>query len=160
MRPWLLILGTSLTTGALAGTGIFGTKSSPVPAVDTQSSVGVFPLVQMVVALVVVLAMVRWVMPGLIKRYGKRFNHSSGSGIRVEDTATLGATNLAVVVVRGKTLLIGTTAENVSCLADLTSTAPAPPTFQEILETAPPDTDQYGFTDLATQLERLRRIGA
>ncbi len=161
MRQGACALALSLFASASAGEGIFGTKASPMPAADSGSPVGVFPAIQMVLALVLVLVMVKWVMPLFLKRYGNRIKQGSGSGIRVEETATVGPANLSVVTVRGRTLLLGSTNEKVTCLADLTQTPPEPTTFQELLDESS-GAAPYApgpLTDLAGQLERLRRIG-
>jgi flagellar biogenesis protein FliO len=99
-------------------------------------------------------------MPILIKRYANKVRPGSSAGIRVEETASVGQANLCVVTVRGRTLLIGSTTENVTCLADLTQQEPPPPTFHELLEGAQtPEQSVSPLRDLAGQLDRLRRIG-
>ena len=151
----------SLFTFSSAGDGLFGTKTSPMPTTGNESSIGYLPVVQMIVALILVLFLVKWAMPLLVKKYTNKVQKGSSSGIRIEETATIGPANLCVVTVRGRTLLLGSTAENVACLADLTKVEPEPATFQEMLEESP-GTAPYAsgpLTDLAGQLERLRRIG-
>jgi flagellar biogenesis protein FliO len=131
-----------------------------MPAAGSQAPVGVLPVVQMLVALGVVLAMLKWLMPLVLKKYGNRVTSNGGSGIRIQETAAFGPANLAVVVVRGKTLFLGATSAGISCLADLTTTEALPPTFQELLENSDPnDKPMDDLSDLASQLERLRRIG-
>ncbi len=127
------------------------------PMGSSQSSLGVFPVVQMVLALIVVLAMLKWLMPLALKKVQK-IKTSGGSGILVQETAAVGQAQLAVITVRGKTLLVGATSSAISCLADLTKVE-VPATFHEILETAEPHKPNEDLSDLAGQLERLRRIG-
>ena len=161
MRLTVSVAVLSLFTFSSAGDGIFGTKVSPVTTNGTESTVGFFPVVQMVLALIVVLALVKWVMPLLVKKYSNRSVKGSTGGIRIEETTTMGPANLSVVSVRGRTLLLGATAENVTCLADLTVVEAEPPTFQDLLDESP-GTAPYApgpLTDLAGQLDRLRRIG-
>ncbi|HWD39824.1 MAG TPA: flagellar biosynthetic protein FliO [Fimbriimonas sp.] len=157
----LTLCGASLT---FAGSGMFGTKSSPMPSVGNQESMGVFPVLQMLVALAIVLAMVKWLMPLAIKKFGKKLSSNTSGGIRIDETATVGSMNMCVVTVRGKTLLIGSTADSVTCLADLTeATQSQPATFHDILgqqayaPAIPRDPDP--LEDIAGQLERLKKLG-
>jgi flagellar biogenesis protein FliO len=95
----------------------------------------------------------------VLKKFGSRITGTNGSGIRIQEMATVGPANLAVVTVRGRTLLLGSTATSVACLADLSVAEAEPPTFHEILESEQESPSPSGLSDLAGQLERLRRIG-
>ena len=150
-----------LSSPAVAGPGIFGTKASAVPTVSNEAPIGAFPVIQMLLALGVVLALIKWVLPGFFKKYGSRIGTKSSSGIHIQETATIGPATVAVVTVRGRTFLVGASPQSVDCLADLTEAQTAHealPTFAELVETqAKPQPNPMG--DLAGQLERLKTLG-
>jgi flagellar biogenesis protein FliO len=133
---------------------------------------GVLPVIQMVLALAIVIAAVKWLMPLALKKFGKRWTSPSGAAIKIEESAAIGPAHVFVVTVRGKTMLLGATAESVTCLADLTAPQkPEEATFRELLERAeqvPSDFDEAPsnseatespLSDLAQQLDRLRKLG-
>ncbi len=116
----------------------------------------------MLVALLIVLALLKWLMPNLIKKVGTR-SSVSGKGIRIQETAAIGAGNLYVVEVRGKSFLVGATPNSVSYLADLTDSRPQEPlTFQEMVDAAParPSFAESSISDALEQLGRLKRLGS
>lgn len=154
----------SLAGIASAGDGLFGTKSSPIGSTSagTGSAIGIMPIAQMLVALLIVLALLKWLMPNLIKKVGTR-SSVSGKGIRIQETAAIGAGNLYVVEVRGKSFLVGATPNSVSYLADLTDSRPQEPlTFQEMVDAAParPSFAESSISDALEQLGRLKRLGS
>ena len=163
----LLGFGLILLSGpAMAGPGLFGTKASPSTGLSAGAAapVGALPIFQMLLALAVVLALVKWVLPTLFKKYSPKFGAKSSGGIHIEETAAFGPTTLAVVTVKGRTLLIGSSPQSVNCLADLTEGAKAQaavPTFAEIFETekAYESKPANPMGDLANQLERLKSLG-
>jgi flagellar biogenesis protein FliO len=141
------------------GEGLFGTKTSPISATTTASGsgMGALQVAQMFVALLVVLAMLKWLMPTLIKRVGKG-NTKSGVEIKIRESATMGPAQLYIVDVRGKSLLVGATANSVACIAELS--APQTPqlqTFQEMVD-ASPERSSFADTSIADALEQLNRL--
>jgi flagellar biogenesis protein FliO len=106
--------------------------ASPVPVLD---------LLQMLVALGVVFALVKWGLPKVVAKMGARLSTPVGSAISVEESAAFGGGQLSVVSVRGRTLLLAVSPQGVTCLADLTeqpSPAPEQPAFFEVLDSADP----------------------
>jgi len=144
-----------------AGEGIFGTKTSPVSTAGGGSAMGAMPIAQMFVALLVVLAILKWLLPMALKKYSRRGAVSS-DGIRVQETAALGPANLYVVEVRGKSFLVGTTASSVSCIAELSVDPVKPlPTFQEMIDAVPAKPKPSdSLEDVLGQLNRLRNLGS
>lgn len=154
MRGTLLLLASALTTLAFADpVDALGTRPSPVNY--EASPVGIGPVVQLLLALAVVGAGIKFALPWVMKRFGGRIATQANGSIRIEESAAFPGGKLYVVEARGRTLLLGTTAQNVTCLADLTVTdfaealaqaeAPAP-----VAAPAPSTLDQ---------LARLERLG-
>lgn len=148
MRGILIALASALASLAMAGP--LGTR--PSPAAYDSSPVGAGPVVQMLVALALVGAGIRWVLPAVVKRLGGRLSTEANGTIRIEESASFPGGRLYVVEARGRTLLLGTTPQSVACLADLTVSdfAEALSEFQSA--TAPPQST-------AEQLARLERLG-
>ncbi len=126
---------------------------------------GAMPLAQMFVALLIVLALLKWLLPAILKRATSKAGIST-SGINVKETAVIGAANLYVVEVRGKSFLVGATTGNVSLLADLTSAASTLkpldqpeelPTFQELVDSSP-GRNPYADASISDALEQLNRL--
>ena len=106
--------------------------ASPVPVLD---------LLQMLVALGIVFALVKWGLPKIVSKMGARLSTPVGSAIAIEESAAFGGGQLSVVNVRGRTLLLAVSPQGVTCLADLTTAAPArpeQPAFFEVLDNADP----------------------
>lgn len=131
-----------------------GTKPDIVVQQPPASSVGPWDLAQMVVALAIVFALLKWALPKVVARMNKRLVTKAGSSITVEESASFGGGNLQIVNARGRTLLICVTPSAVSCLADLThapQTENAEPAFFEMVDKAVVDADEIA-------LDRLNRL--
>jgi flagellar biogenesis protein FliO len=138
----LLGLFALLPASAFAGDGVLGTKASAAAPAAAAGGVGPMPFLQMAIALGIVLMLVKWLLPKLAGKVGKRLVTNLGASIRIEESANFAGGTLYVVQAKSKTLLLGVTSAGVACLADLTETGPAadePPTFQEFVEAAPGD---------------------
>ncbi|MBS1723223.1 MAG: flagellar biosynthetic protein FliO [Armatimonadetes bacterium] len=141
----VILFACALVVCALAARGqSLGTKSDIVVDSAKQAGPIVQPwdMIQMVLAVGIVAALLKWVLPKAIGKFGKRLTTPVGSGIQIEESANFGAGQLQVVSVRGKTLLIAVTAQGASCLADLSETRvpdkPEPDAFFDILDKADP----------------------
>ncbi len=145
MRGALFLLTTALAVAAAADP--LGTRASP--ASFDASPVGIGPVVQLVVALALVGAGVKFALPAIVKRFGGRLSAEIGGTIRIEESAAFPGGRLYVVEARGRTLLLGTTAQSVSLLADLTVAD-----FDEALAKA--ERPESAFDQLA-RLERLAK---
>lgn len=140
------LVGLALAAGPMvwAQGALDATRRDPVMAAvpPSQAAGGPGPMqfVQMVVALAVVASLLKWGLPTLFRKFGGKLTGSPlGSTIRVEETTTLGSNCLHVVQVRGRTLLIGSTPQTMSCLADLSDEAEAlrqEPAFFEAVDAA------------------------
>ena len=132
-----LLLGAS----ASAQTLIPGMKKDVVtPHSASATPMGFMALVQLLLALAVVFVLVKYLLPKVVAKAGKRLTTKVGSGIKVEESASFGGGMLYVVEARGKSLLLSVGTQGVSCLADLTQTGPAQDptaTFREMLEEQP-----------------------
>lgn len=104
---------------AVAGADPLGTRASP--ATFDSSPVGAGPVVQLLLALLIVGAGLKFALPAIVKRFGGRLSTEVGGSIRIEESAAFPGGRLYVVEARGRTLLLGTTPQNVTCLADLTT---------------------------------------
>ncbi|MFY9234396.1 MAG: hypothetical protein WAO58_08040 [Fimbriimonadaceae bacterium] len=142
MRILSSLISLCLTGLSLAQVKTFaGTKSDAVRAsVESPSGMGLMPFFQMLIALGIVFALVKFLLPRVIAKMNKRLIPSSGSGIVVEESASFAGGSLLVVNARGRTLLLSVSATGVSCLADLSQAQqPEAPTFLELLERAEQD---------------------
>lgn len=130
-----------LMVGATAASAQdLGTKPDPLTgaAASSGGGVGLMALVQMLVALGIVLAVVKWALPRFASSFNKRLSPGVGSAIRIEESAAFAGGNLYLVSVRGRDLLLSSSQSGVACLADLTPDTPraAAPDFDEVLERA------------------------
>ncbi|MFW5697262.1 MAG: FliO/MopB family protein [Fimbriimonadaceae bacterium] len=94
-------------------------------------------ILQMLAALAVVVGLLAWLLPKFAKKMGGKFSASADSSMRVEETANVGASSLFVVKVRGRCLLLGSTQQSITCLADLTESDEKEnrePAFFEVLD--------------------------
>lgn len=169
----LATLVALIPAAAFAGPGMLGTRTEAGPSVAGGSSpVGILPMIQMMVALGIVIALVKYVLP---KFMGKVAKPTNAGEINIESTAALNASgSLHIVTARGRTLLIGATPTGMTCLADLTEDADdvteevpvAAPTkaksFEELLASAtiadPEPAPARPVNDVARALERLRAL--
>lgn len=121
-----------MAAGASAQEGLTGKRdvlSSTSPATG-----GFMPLIQMLLALGVVVALIKFAVPRLASRVNKKLVTTLDGGIRIEESASFAAGSLYVVTARKKTLLVSVTSGGVTCLADLSEPAsPGTATFQELL---------------------------
>jgi flagellar biogenesis protein FliO len=119
-----------------------GTRANPVEAAGGPPSGdgGIGDLVRLGLALLVIVAALKWLAPPLLAKFQGRIQTPLDSSLRVEESASFGAGQLSVVTVRGRTLLLGCTPQAVSMLADLTDADRAeraqPETFFELLDRA------------------------
>ena len=141
-----LIFATSLSAWSLAqeaATTLVGTKPDIVVNQPTQPQpvVNGFQFVQMIVALVVVLGLLKFVLPRIVGKVGKGLHTGLNSSIRVEESASFAAGQLHIVSARGKSILIAVTPQGVTTLADLTeeptaAKQPEEPAFFELIDQA------------------------
>lgn len=139
----------ALALVSVASADPLGTR--PSPASYDASPVGFGPIVQMLFALALVGAGIKFALPALMKRFGGRISTQTNGTIRIEESAAFPGGRLYVVEARGRTLLLGATGQNVSCLADLTTND-----FAEALIEA----EKPAAADPFEQLARLERLGA
>ncbi len=110
------------------------------PPSKSSSAIGAGDVFQMVIALAVVLFLLKFAVPKLVGKFGKRTVSGNQSGIQIEESAAFGTGHLNVVSVRGRSFLLAVTPTAVSFLADVTgpvsdTTAPNP-AFFELLDSA------------------------
>lgn len=104
----------------LAQSALEATKSSGASQVTSSTGNGMMPMVQMLVALGIVAALLKFALPKLSPSLKTKFNSSLGSSLRVEESTTVPGGSICVVSVRGRTLLIGVNPNSISVLSDLT----------------------------------------
>jgi flagellar biogenesis protein FliO len=130
------LLAASLALSQQSG---IGTKPDlVVRPTQISGGVGTWDLVQMVVALAIVFALLKWALPKLVTRMNKRLSAKDGSSITVEESASFGGGSLQIVTARGRTLLLCVSQSCVTLLADLTSDKPVQeePAFFEMVDKA------------------------
>jgi flagellar biogenesis protein FliO len=134
-----------------------GTKADlVVKSPPSSPAVSGWDMVQMIVALGIVFALLKWALPKLVNKINRRVVTKDGSSISVEESASFGGGSLQIVTARGRTLLLCVSQSGVSCLADLTQESPTqePTAFFEMVDKAVvevDDKDQVAF-------ERLSRL--
>lgn len=130
---------SALFASALTMAQGIGTKPDlVVKAPQNAGGVGVWDMVQMVVALGIVFALLKWALPKLVSRMNKKISTKSGSSITIEESASFGGGNLQIVTARGRTLLLCVSQNGVTCLADLTESTVKKdePAFFEMVDQA------------------------
>ncbi len=160
-----MCFGAWLASGALAQEGFAGTKASPV-ASGGSGGVGIMPIFQMLLALGIVLALLRFALPKLMGKLNRTLVPGVGSSIRVEESANFAGGSLYIVNVKHKSLLLSVSSSGVQYLTDLTDPVgaapqePAPPTFKEMVQAEMQDAPKpAGEDELKKKLERLDRLG-
>jgi flagellar biogenesis protein FliO len=116
--------------------GLLGTKGDSVSALQGPSGAGGGSLLQMIIAVVVVFALMKFLLPKLMAKFGGKLATNIGSSIRIEESASFAGGTLYLVNVKDKTLLLGVNGSTISTLADLGPVnKPDPgPTFMEYLD--------------------------
>lgn len=116
------------------------------------------------VGLVVALALIRWGLPRALRGGSKgQFSQwlhrlappPSEGTITVLDSRFLGASALHLVSVRGRVLLIGSTAQQVNLLMDLTEQPDTASVFDQVLSQATPFTPEPTLQDEACETAQL-----
>ncbi len=122
--------------------GALGTKQDlvqPKSTVPNTPVVGGMQIFQMVIALTIVFGLLKYGLPKVIGKFGKKLSTPFDSAIDLQEAASFGAGSLQVINVRGKTLLLGVTQTGITCLADLTSSNFNPasePAFFDLVDKA------------------------
>ncbi len=148
----------------------YGTKKDALSAVSGSSGSPTMPLLQMLLALAIVFALLKFALPKVASKLSKKLVTGVDSSIRIEESANFAGGSLYVVSARGKTLLLSVGSSGVSCIADLTSSKsePEPPLFTEILEASvaqptpvePVAASSPNPDEIQRALERLSRLDA
>lgn len=132
----LLVAEAAFSQGAL------GTKKDvalpATKAVPSGGALGGMQLIQLVVALGIVIAILKFILPKIVGKFNKRLTTSLGSSINIEESASFAGGSLFIVSARGKSLLISVTPQAVTCLSDLTASQPEEKAFFEIVDEAKP----------------------
>ncbi len=135
-----LALSAALPFVALAG-GPLGTKPDLQTGVQSPPTqiIGTWDVIQMVLALVVVFALLKWGLPFVFSKFGRKITPGLDNTIRSLESAPFGGGSLQVVEVRDRTLLLSVTSSGASLVCDLTQdTAKAartePKAFFELLD--------------------------
>lgn len=103
--------------------GALGTRDSSPLRTTATSPVEATNLIQMVIALGIVLVILRYGLPKLLKWGAKAGLGSKLDGeIRILETRAITGGSVHLVRVRGRLLLLGSTAQGIQLLADLTGT--------------------------------------
>lgn len=102
--------------------GALGTRdSSPLRTTTTTSPVGASNLLQMVTALGIVLVILRYGLPKLMKWGAKAgFGSKLDGEIRILETRAITGGSVHLIRVRGRLLLLSSTAQGIQLLTDLT----------------------------------------
>lgn len=114
--------------------------------------------------LAVALALIKWGLPralnggkgGQVAQWLTRLSAPKSEGtITVLDTRFLGAGAVHLITVRGRTLLVGTTAQQVNLLMDLTEPADSASTFDRVLAQSTPFIAEPTLRDEAVETEQV-----
>lgn len=114
------VLSTAFLTPILVSAQQFGTKKDMAvtngPVAAPTSSLN--PMLSLMIALAVVFVIIKWGLPSLFKYLSKKTSQSGA--ILVGDSAVIGSSQVHLVSVMGRTLLIGSNPSGTNLLADLT----------------------------------------
>ena len=158
MKLSVAIIATLLSVQSFAqGTGLGAKPDLVVKSPQGAPAVGTWDLVQMVVALAIVFALLKWALPKVVSRMNKRISTKSGSSINIEESASFGGGTLQIITARGKTLLLCVSQTGVTCLADLTREAiqKEEPAFFEMVDKAVVEDADYRDRIAYDRLSRL-----
>lgn len=169
MSGYRRLLSVVFATPVLAGAQALGTKSDSAALAGGGSPVGVMPLLQMLIALGIVFALLKFGLPKVASRLNKHLATPLNSSIRIEESANFAGGALYLVNVKQRTLLLSVGTHGVNCLADVTESTPTPelPTFNELVDTASeweptepqPEPEPGLSTDaIRAALDRLSRL--
>lgn len=115
-----------------------GTKPDLVVQPTSRAAVGFPELLQLLVAVGIVLALLKWLMPKALEKLNRRVGSPTGGSLAVEESLSLGTTQLHVVRVGEKRLLLASGSSGVQCLTDLgvdeTPESKDAPTFFEMVD--------------------------
>lgn len=140
MRRTATFIALLLTALATAQVPDLGTKADIVVNTPEQPAplVGGWDMVQMLVALAIVFALLKWALPKVVARMNKKLVTNSDSSITVEESANFGGGSLQIVSARGRTLLLCVSQNGVTFLTDLTKEAAKQedPAFFELMDNA------------------------
>lgn len=118
------------------------------------------------IGLAVALALIKWGLPralnggskGQVAQWFTRLAPPQSEGtITVLDTRFLGAGAVHLVTVRGRTLLIGSTAQQVNLLMDLTEQPDSASTFDKVLAQSKPFTPEPTLVDETDETRQVLR---
>lgn len=147
----LFVVGAFLSPVlAFAGDGILGTKAGGGISTGISAGSGSPPLVQTLIAIAIVLILMKYGLPRLVRFAGVK---SGSDGIRIEESATVGGGSVHVITTRGRTLLVGAGSGGFTTLADLTKPITTEPLFMDMVATAEPYTP--ASADLLARFDRL-----
>lgn len=139
----IFTLGWILSASAFAQeatTEALGKADLVLPKTSANSSIfSGWQFLQMLLALAIVFALLKFMLPKVVAKMGKSLTSSGGSGIRILETANFGAGTLQVVEVHGKTLLLGVSQNGVNLITDLTNSSSqndSEPAFFELVDQA------------------------
>ncbi len=119
-----------------------------------------------VVGLAVALVLIRWGLPralnggskGQVAQWLTRLAPPKSEGtITVLDSRFLGAGAVHLIAVRGRTLLVGTTAQQVSLLMDVTDIPDTPSAFDRVLAESKPFTPQPALNSETHETRQVLR---
>ena len=133
------LMSVSFLFPVLVSAQQFGTKKDALASAPAGGSTAM-PLFQMLLALGIVFALLKFALPKLASKLNKRLVTGVNSSIRIEESANFAGGSLYIVGARDRTLLLSVGTNGVSCVADLTPVTkePEPPLFAEILDRAHP----------------------
>jgi flagellar biogenesis protein FliO len=124
-----------------------GTKKDIIsaPVRTTGSTMGILPLLQLLAALAIVFVLIKYLLPKIASKVGKRLNTKLDSAIKIEESASFGGGMLYIVEAKKRTLLLAVGAQGISCLADLTEgksdVKDSLPLFSEMLSEQPAESE-------------------
>jgi flagellar biogenesis protein FliO len=136
-RVVALVLGVLASPLVLSDEGFLGTKAESTASAATPAASG-SGLIQMLIAVGIVLVLMKWGLPKLMKKYSGKISTGVGSQIKLEESANFPGGSLQIVTVRGHVLLLGITNTGITNLADLTEDKrhDPGPTFGEYLQSS------------------------
>lgn len=163
------LLAVSFLMPVLVSAQQFGTKRDALATAPTGGSTAM-PLFQMLIALGIVFALLKFALPKLASKLNKRLVTGVNSSIRIEESANFAGGSLYIVGARDRTLLLSVGTNGVSCVADLTPAQkePGPALFSEILDRVVVE-DEHHLQQTSTEpdpaevrraLDRLSRLAA
>ncbi|HWP31603.1 MAG TPA: flagellar biosynthetic protein FliO [Fimbriimonadales bacterium] len=146
MKPFLIAAGETL--------GFDSLKEDPIPPFSSDGiGFGWISLFKLLLAVALVILAIRWLLPKYIHRFSKPRTGGEDSELRVLESLPIAGGSLHLVKVREQVLLIGSSPNTISLIANLSEIEELPDLKHSADEEPAENSDR--FKEVLARLQRL-----